>query len=381
MTTINSKPHVFFPNLDALRFFCFIAVFFFHSFATSYESVLRNPTYGFIKYDLFRNGNLGVNFFFVLSGFLITYLLFVEKENLGKISIRKFYMRRVLRIWPLFYFCVLFGFLIFPFLKSLLGGQASAETATPIYYILFLNNLEFAYKGLPDSSVLVILWSVAIEEQFYLVWPWIIQYIKIKQLPYIFIAIIICSFGFRLINAKNEIILEVHTLSCISDLSMGGLGAYLIFYSEKFKHQIESLSTWFIVFIYAACFLVFFFRADIFSYNVFLIAFERLIISILFLLIILEQNFSRNSIFKLHVLKIISKLGQYTYGLYCLHMICILIIATVLSKLGWNKSTWQVLVLEGGISLALTIGAALISYHFYEKKFLKIKDFFAVVKK
>src|SRR5215467_2966167 len=135
------KGKVFFPNLDGLRFICFLSVFLFHSFATNYQYIKGAPLYRFVKGFLVANGNLGVNFFFVLSGFLITYLLFAEKEKYSKISIRNFYIRRILRIWPLFYFCVFFGFVIFPILKHAFG-EVSTETARPLYYLTFLNNID-----------------------------------------------------------------------------------------------------------------------------------------------------------------------------------------------------------------------------------------------
>jgi peptidoglycan/LPS O-acetylase OafA/YrhL len=84
---------VYFENLDALRFFAFFAVFLQHIFKNS--SHFDNEPIS----RCFMNGNLGVNFFFVLSGFLITYLLLKEKEQAGKIAIGSFYMRRALRIW------------------------------------------------------------------------------------------------------------------------------------------------------------------------------------------------------------------------------------------------------------------------------------------
>ncbi|GIV43810.1 MAG: hypothetical protein KatS3mg035_0933 [Bacteroidia bacterium] len=104
---------IYFENLDGLRFLCFLSVFFFHSFHTDFDYIKTNYIYHFIKRDLFGNGNLGVNFFFVLSGFLITYLLIEEKKLNGKINILKFWIRRILRIWPLFYLCVIIGFFHF----------------------------------------------------------------------------------------------------------------------------------------------------------------------------------------------------------------------------------------------------------------------------
>src|SRR4051812_22591177 len=90
------KPRVLFPNLDGLRFFCFLSVFFFHSAATNNATISSQKAYGVFKYFLFGNGNLGVNFFFVLSGFLITFLLITEKERYANIKVGNFYMRRIL---------------------------------------------------------------------------------------------------------------------------------------------------------------------------------------------------------------------------------------------------------------------------------------------
>ena len=104
------KKKIYFENLDGLRFFCFFSVFLYHSFHTENEIIKSSPIYKFVTEEIFKNGNLGVNFFFVLSGFLITYLLIAEKKLNGQIDLKKFWIRRILRIWPLFYFCVGFGF-------------------------------------------------------------------------------------------------------------------------------------------------------------------------------------------------------------------------------------------------------------------------------
>jgi peptidoglycan/LPS O-acetylase OafA/YrhL len=125
---------VYFENLDGLRFLCFLSVFFFHSFHTDFDSIRATDTYHFIKRDIFGNGNLGVNFFFVLSGFLITYLLIEEKNLNGQIDIKRFWLRRILRIWPLFYLCVIIGFFAFPVLKSAFGQQPN-ETASIEHYL------------------------------------------------------------------------------------------------------------------------------------------------------------------------------------------------------------------------------------------------------
>lgn len=374
-----NKKQIFFPNLDALRFFCFLSVFLFHSFATKYQNITSNGAYFFVKKILFGNGNLGVNFFFVLSGFLITYLLLIEKTDYKKVHIGNFYIRRILRIWPLFYFCVFFGFLIFPFLKASFG-EVPNESANPVFYLLFLNNIDFIHKGLPDCSVLGILWSVAIEEQFYLFWPLIIAVVKPRYLPFTFVSILIVSFIFRIVNAHNPTILENHSLSCISDLTVGGMGAYFAFYSQPFLTYLRKLPKGFTAIIYLGTFILFFLRHQIFDHNVFLLAIDRLVVSLFFLMIILEQNFNERSFFKMQSFKWISKLGQYTYGLYCLHMIGILIVAKSLAILNFNTKVWQVLLVEGLGSLAITILLAYVSYQYFEKKFLLLKKRFTFIR-
>jgi peptidoglycan/LPS O-acetylase OafA/YrhL len=374
----NLHPKVSFPNLDGLRFFCFLSVFLYHSFATNYISVSKTKLYLFLKGFIAHNGNLGVNFFFVLSGFLITYLLLTEKENFGSINVGKFYIRRILRIWPLFYLCVLFGFYIFPIIKSRMGG-VPAETADISYYLVFLNNFDFIKKGIPDSSVLGVLWSVAIEEQFYLLWPLILYIFPAKLYKYIFCIIILLSFLFRLVHADNGIVLELHTISCISDMTVGGLFAVLIFQYKELEERIRNIPKYAWIILYLIVATVFLFRHKLFDGNYFLLASDRLIISLLFGLIILEQNFALNSIFKMSNYKYITKLGTYTYGLYCLHMIGILIAAKILAKLGLNKNVYEVVFLEGTLSLVLAIIIATLSYKFYESRFLLLKEKFARV--
>lgn len=111
----------YFENLDGLRFVSFLLVFLFHSFYTQNPGILGNGLYQFVAGGMFGNGNLGVNFFFVLSGFLITNVLLCDVERNGRIALGRFWLRRAPRIWPMYYAVVLFGFVGFPLLKQLMG--------------------------------------------------------------------------------------------------------------------------------------------------------------------------------------------------------------------------------------------------------------------
>ncbi|WP_020533643.1 acyltransferase family protein [Flexithrix dorotheae] len=371
------KKKVFFENLDGLRFFCFIAVYFFHSFHTEKPEILQSDIYLFITKDLFGNGNLGVNFFFVLSGFLITYLLIVEKKINGQINLKKFWIRRILRIWPLFFFCVIFGFVIFPQLK-LLFGQSPNESANFLFYITFLNNFDLIKNGLPDASILGVLWSVAIEEQFYLIWPIVLYIFPIKKFWIPFSLVIISSLVFRAFN-DNYMLHEYHTLSCIGDMTVGALGAWVVSEFPSIKVRIENFGKIHILSIYLLFFTIFIFRDEIFFGVYFLRVFERITIAFVILLIILEQNYAKNSYFKLSRFRTISKLGGITYGLYCLHFIGILITITLTKKLSFNNHLWQVIIFESLIALAITIIISKVSYTFFEKPFLRIKNKFSYI--
>jgi peptidoglycan/LPS O-acetylase OafA/YrhL len=107
-----STPKIHFHSLDAFRFFAFLQVYFLH---------LPLDNHFFIFSFLKQTGTIGVSFFFVLSGFLITYLLLKEKKKSGLIDAKKFMIRRIFRIWPLFFLVVITVFLLPDTLKDSLG--------------------------------------------------------------------------------------------------------------------------------------------------------------------------------------------------------------------------------------------------------------------
>jgi len=373
------KRSLFFPNLDGLRFFSFLLVFLSHSFFTTNTQIKESNWYKAIKINMFSDAEVGVSFFFVLSGFLISYLLLKEKEETENINVPYFYIRRVLRIWPLYYLTALFGFFIFPLLKNYFG-QTSHETADPLLCFTFLNNFNFLQNGLPDSSSLAILWSVAIEEQFYLVWPLLLFKTPKKYYLYVMLFVLLISTAFRIIYVGKTGIND-HTLGVITDMAVGGIGAYLVIYNARFFKTIEDLPKSGLFIVYVLCLSFICFQQQLFYSTKVMLVLQRIIMSSVFIIVILEQNFCKNSIFKTGNFKLISKLGKYTYGLYCFHVIGILVSITVLNKLSLNNYGWQMWLLELPFSLTITIVLSYLSYHYFESPFLKLKDRFAVIKK
>lgn len=368
---------IYFENLDGLRFLCFLSVFLFHSFHTEYDSIKQDSIYQFVVKGLFENGNLGVNFFFVLSGFLITYLLIEEKRQHG-VHIGKFWIRRILRIWPLYFACVFFGFVIFPILK--IGfGQVPNETASPIYYLLFINNFDFIKNGLPDASILGVLWSIAIEEQFYFVWPIILSFTPIRHFWIVFSFIILSSWVFRGLN-DSYLMHEYHSLSCMGDMAIGGFGAWFL-QDQRILKKVRNLSRLAIFSIYAIFFVFFFFRGEVLLNNDVVRVFERSIIAFIILMIILEQSYATNSFVKMKNFGWLSSFGKITYGLYCLHFIGILVATNLTKILELNVALWQVLILDTLLALFISIVLAKLSFSYFEKPFLRFKDRFTLLAK
>jgi len=362
---------IYFKNLDALRFLCFLSVFFYHSFHSEFEYIRASGIYQHITRDVFGNGILGVNFFFVLSGFLITYLLIEEKEETGRINIGSFWLRRVLRIWPLYFAAVLFGFVIFPQIK-LSFGEIPSESANIWYYVFFANNFDYISSGGPDSSVLGVLWSVAIEEQFYLVWPLLLALCPIRYYWVLFISVIAGSWTFRAMN-DVPILHAHHTFSCIADMAIGAFGAWLI-QCKGYREKVKLWSKPFIYSVYVLFILIYFFRDEVLYANYYVRIFERSFIGLVFLAIILEQNYSQHSFIKFGKLKLLTQFGKISYGLYCLHFIGILAILQITKMLSLNTELWQVLFIETPLALLITIGISKISHRYYEMPFLKLKE-------
>lgn len=396
MSKSQTKP--FFENLDALRFFAFLTVFISHAVLfLGYES--SSQTFLWFKKYILTSGDLGVSFFFVLSGFLITFLLLTEKEScigqdsahrsdLCGINIKGFYIRRILRIWPVYFVVVILGFFIIPYFLGHRTMDLPFGIPTRIsdfkYYALFLANFRMASIG-ATSLILAVLWSISVEEQFYLIWPWIIGKTKQKNILYVFLFIIAISFYFRFHNAYYYDQLKYATLSVASDLVVGATLAYLFMYSKKFKNWIIKLPRWKINALYIKTILFIIFRGYISTilldmqnpnwYALYMSS-EPFIFSILFALIIAEQNWSENSFYKARNFKIFSYLGRRSYGLYSYHMIGFLIFTIIATFFGvvLPYSSPFIFIISVLSAFILTVSLAELSYKYMEKKILKMKD-------
>jgi peptidoglycan/LPS O-acetylase OafA/YrhL len=150
------------PELDALRFFAFLCVFVFHRM----DYVPIDPVKNLWAFRIGTVGAFGVPVFFLLSAFLITELLFRERERTGRIHIPAFYMRRILRIWPL-YFLAFFGLAL---LNHFVPGTGTGDPFAWLAFTFFAGNWYISHHGWIAGSVDP-LWSISVEEQFYIAIP------------------------------------------------------------------------------------------------------------------------------------------------------------------------------------------------------------------
>lgn len=359
----------YFKHLDQWRFIAFFWVFLYHVFLY-FKPVFLSADEQWYFYVLQyvmtmvnESGDIGVNFFFTLSGFLITYLLLFEQEQHQNISIFKFYVRRILRIWPLYFTTILLGYFMLPnvFPNIYYKGQENI-----ISFALFLANWDIFWNGYP-SKVLGVHWSVAIEEQFYLMWPLLLAFLPKRAFPWLCLMLIAVSFYYNI--TSEHIHRKFHSLMALNYLSWGALLAYIKYtypaILKKFEHYKPGLWVFFgisILVIYTYKLLFHQMGVHYYSYRPFI----ALYLALFYVSIIAyasEKSTEANPVF--------SYLGQISYGLYLWHMFFIVLFAYFLRDLNWN--IWLAFTVKFTLSLVCSIGFAALSYRLLEKPFLKWK--------
>ncbi|XOV67423.1 MAG: acyltransferase family protein [Fluviicola sp.] len=368
-----SRPY--FENLNGLRAIGALSVFLFHAFLLGNEiwGDFYHSNYFQVLVQVFSKGNYGVSLFFVLSGFLITYLLLHEAKSTGSIHIFRFFMRRLLRIWPVYFIVVGFGFLIYPLLPY--GIQT---TNSGWMYAFFLSNIEEIRNGYRDAvNLLTITWSVSIEEQFYMAWVGIMSVFPFMRkgkhfLPYL-IILVLTSIVFRAFHTDDYNTLYYHTFAVMSDLALGGIFAYACFH-WNFQNRISDVPKWLNILIYALGVGLILGTRKIFVGD--LIVIEKFILGFFFVYVILDQTFGKYSFFKADKIPTFYRLGDISYGFYMYHCIVIYYVQQLFLELHWTDSIFH-FILFILLSLVLTSFFSTLSYRFVEKPILKLKRQFA----
>ena len=330
---------------------------------------------GAISSQIGNIGKLGVMLFFVLSGFLITYLLLSEEKKTGKIHSHKFYIRRFLRITPLYFLIIIVVYFVlqnFSFweIPGMVNPIENNFYSTLALHIFFLPNLVTALHGfLPYIAQA---WSIGTEEQSYLLWPVLLRKFKKNRLHLMlgiigfYIAVRIALYMLAKFDMDVIVLRGFWRHFNIDSTAVGGLFAVLIFNKDTFLRYIVNRKVFYSVLLLTASLLFLGIRIPYFHY---------LGYSILFGIIIV--NLATENTLKKRFLewRPISYLGKISYGIYMYHLIVMTPIFALAVK--YNLQTnWLIypLIIVGSIIISS------LSYHFYESIFLKLKTKFTLVR-
>lgn len=366
---ISEKPKNFsreyYPGLDGLRGIAILLVVFYHNF-------------GFSNYFFF--GWLGVDLFFVLSGFLITDLLLKTFNSPN--YLKNFYAKRVLRIFPLYYFSLVLFLIILPLIKNF-----------PLDFSYYINNQWWFWAYLQNwllilkdpgnaTTALQHYWSLAVEEQFYLIWPWVILLVKKpKYLLALAGFLLLCVIGLRLtlwlMQVKDLNYFGLYTFTRIDGICIGSMLAILYYMRSRFLNRNFTI----VVFALAGLnFLFYFFnRENQFSYP-YLAIIGYTTFAAMFSLLIHEtvrgENKFINSVLGNPVLKFF---GNISYGFYIFHWPVYLILYEYTAawirdsfSLSFSASQFIISVILTLIGFAISV----VSYYGFERHFLKLKKAF-----
>ena len=360
-----------FSGLNGLRAIASLAVVFSHTTAELKEFGLNQFIFG--KY---ADGNpkatllagFGVSIFFALSGFLITYLL-LEEKKLGEVNVKNFYIRRILRIWPLYY--LYFGLTII----TIFIFDIPYDKTSILFYIFLLANFPFIFGR--ALHFLGHYWSLGVEEQFYSFWPWVVK----KSKSILKTTILICTglialksiirlIEIKVLNGETSLIYNTLHINRFHCMLIGAIGAIL--YHKKhtlFLKLTNNLFTQF--FSWIIIFLVAINKFHLVSFI------DNELISVITLFLIIGQIEKSNRLINLNI-SCFNFIGKISYGIYVIHPLIIFYLSKIIFFS--NKTGVLDYMLVYFLVFATTIAISYISYHYFEKRFLNMKDKYSTIK-
>jgi peptidoglycan/LPS O-acetylase OafA/YrhL len=376
----STSKRYYLPELDVARFLAFLLVFVHH-----YDFLQRLTAPGSVAsvtaalgrltpvfYAIISACRFGLSLFFTLSAFLIAELLMREKQATATVRVGQFYLRRIFRIWPLYYFALALAFLI-----TILAGGGIQVAARIGWFAVFLGAWYFAQHGWIPSFIFP-LWSISVEEQFYLVAPWLLKFLT-RRLLYVFSAVLILIsnillFHFGRIHATDEPIwynsfvqFECFAAGILLAVTLHGRVPRFAAWLRCVLLAAAALG-WF-----AACFVFHVRIGDLGNPGPFaLIAGYALgtLGAVLVLLALLGISAAKLPAWAVY-------LGRISYGLYVFHVLAIHFVFLVTpNRLALPFPRF---LLQGPVSLALCILLASASYRWLETPFLRLKRRHAII--
>ncbi|MBD1364606.1 acyltransferase [Mucilaginibacter sp. ZT4R22] len=366
--SVPKKAYLYFANLDGIRAIAALMVVLSHI-------QLHKKLQGIQHQDLidFKNfGKIGVTIFFTLSGFLITYLLLEEKKRFKKVSFKAFYIRRILRIWPLYFLLILVGFFVYP-------AEGSMHA---LWLSLFLMpNVAFCMKLLPN--IFDPIWSIGVEEQFYIFHPHIFRQKKVQNILYtltgILIVLVALNLTVRYYQYQSQFLLNLDLFlyfTRFDDMMIGAIVALLYFNTKNncftfgFQSAFNLLLNKYFQMALAAAFIAFiclFVHKEIGQGDLIISAFSAL------MMVYLCEPGTTNAFFGN---KAVAYCGKISYGIYLLHKYPLMLMLYIVRNYIPPASTfWQTIILYLG-TIVLVVLLASVSYFGFERYFLRMKSRF-----
>ena len=365
--TENTKPASigYFSGLDTLRFICATGVIFHHTW-------LKLQNKGFIKNGLHANsGAFFLNVFFIISGFLISFILIKEIQS-GKYNLKNFYMRRIIRIWPLFFLLVLYRIVIVPMVQHADWESIKTNLA---YALSFSVNYQLICTQ--AAKTYIILWSVCIEEHIYLLFPLLLFLFK-RNIRNIAFCLIITGFASWMFFSKVPSASGYNTAYFVSSsyFYYFGIGALLAYFYQTINGQrFKALFTpmvQIIVFIIGGLYVFNGFAQSFYQLPVFLAC------SGLLGAYVVCVGIQKNFMLKLKP-GLTRYLGNVSYAMYMVHIIMVGIVTNFFTKntahLGDFKLNVQIPVMVTLLTLALSS----LLYYLFERPILKLKAKYTTV--
>src|SRR5579864_218722 len=358
------------PAPDVLRFFAFLGVFIVHAAPRTMDfydragyphwlSSLLIPTFG--------AGAYGVDLFFALSAYLITSLLLRERDATGFLDLRGFYLRRILRIWPLYLAFVAFAAVF----AALVPGQ-NLPMRYVVGYSLLAGNWIYVFYGLP-ASFATPLWTVSIEEQFYLAWPLALRKASVRAMAIIAVGILVVANAWRVwlaVSAAPVERIEHNTFTRLDPIAFGILIALFGYKLPSFTglQRAAMLCCGVVTWIAAYAFTV---TSPTLKFTTWQMAVGHPFTAMASASVLLAVLGAQHPFLRNHTLLY---LGKISYGLYVLHEFAHFCAIRLVSA-----STPFMVVAQSIVGLALTIVLAAASYRWLESPFLRLKERFAHV--
>ncbi|MFN8260773.1 MAG: acyltransferase [Chitinophagales bacterium] len=353
----NHHKHI--PHLDGIRGMSILLVMASHFFA-------------FV--DITEIGWVGVDSFFVLSGFLITGILLDAKER--PFYFRNFYVKRLLRIFPLYYLILLLVLFILPMLAAGLVQGLDYFRSNQLWFWTYLQNWLFGHKGWPPSNLLSHTWSLAVEEQYYMFWP-VMVFLLSRNKILILCVILFCLSPLIRQHYPDLPFAYMNTFARLEGLILGSAIAVLMKSGRLNFRKLAPL-------IYLGMLLIlihFISLEDLDLARLYNIKVGYTLSSVFFALLLMAtfvDNKIGSALRQLFSSRVLTFTGKISYGLYVYHMILyVLLEADVKAMISENVENSLLLnVLTGSLFTLASYLISYISFHVFEVKFTNMKSRF-----